>query len=130
MPAQGGFVSYPQQHSPDLAVVGGGVVGMSVAWKASRAGMHVTVYEHGELGSGTSRVAAGMLAPIAEAAFGESALLELNLDSAGRWPGFADELATASGQDTGYRRCGTLLVARDRDAAEALSREFKFRRTL
>jgi glycine oxidase len=130
MPAQGGFVSYPQQHSPDLAVVGGGAIGLSIAWSALRRGMRVAVYERGELGSGASGVAAGMLAPVAEAAFGEGALLDLNLDSAARWPDFAAELAAASGEDPGYRRCGTLLVARDRDAAEALARELEFRRSL
>ncbi|MDX6668265.1 MAG: glycine oxidase, partial [Solirubrobacteraceae bacterium] len=83
-----------------------------------------------ELASGASGVAAGMLAPVAEAAFGEGALLDLNLDGAARWPDFAAELAAASAEDPGYRRCGTLLVARDRDAAEALARELEFRRSL
>ncbi|MEA2160615.1 MAG: glycine oxidase, partial [Solirubrobacteraceae bacterium] len=87
-------MSYPQQqHSPDLAVVGGGVIGLSIAWSALRRGMRVAVYERGELASGASGVAAGMLAPVAEAAFGEGALLDLNLDGAARWPDFAAELA-------------------------------------
>ena len=79
--------------------------------------------ERGELGGGTSHVAAGMLAPVAETDAGERALLELGLRSARRWPSFAEELAAASDLDVGYRATGTLMLARDRDEAEALERE-------
>ena len=80
-----------------------------------------------ELGRGTSHVSAGMLAPISEADAGEEALLRLGLDSARVWPRFAEELREASGIDVDYRAHGTLLVARDRDEAEALDRELALR---
>jgi glycine oxidase len=80
-----------------------------------------------ELGRGTSHVSAGMLAPISEADAGEQALLRLGLESARRWPAFAQELREASGVDVDYRAQGTLLVARDRDEAEALERELALR---
>src|SRR3954462_7426418 len=80
------------------------------------------VLARGELGVGTSRVAAGMAAPGAEADAGERALLELGLRSAARWPQFAQELVDASDIDIDYRTCGTLMLARDRDEAEALAR--------
>jgi glycine oxidase len=88
------------------------------------------VYDRGELGAGTSRVAAGMLAPVAEADAGERALLELGLRSAQRWPAFAEELVAASAIDIDYRTCGTLMLARDRDEAEALERERDLRERL
>jgi glycine oxidase len=69
-----------------------------------------------------------MLAPISEADAGEQALLRLGLESARRWPAFAAELLEASGIDVDLRRQGTLLVARDRDEAEALDRELELRR--
>jgi glycine oxidase len=90
----------------------------------------VVVYERDEPGAATSRVAAGMLAPVAEADAGERALLELGLRSAERWPGFAQELVEASGMDIDYRTCGTLMLARDRDEAEALDRERDLRERL
>jgi glycine oxidase len=68
-----------------------------------------------------------MLAPVAEADAGERALLALGLDSARRWPAFAAELSEVSGIDIDYRTCGTLMVARDRDEAEALERERELR---
>jgi glycine oxidase len=68
-----------------------------------------------------------MLAPISEADAGERALLRLGLESARAWPAFAEELREASGIGVDYRRHGTLLVARDRDEAEALERELGLR---
>jgi len=130
MPAQGGVVSSAQQQSPDLVVVGGGVIGLAVAWRVAQRGLRTVLLERGGIGSGASGVAAGMLAPSSEAAFGEQLLLALNLDSARRWPAFAAELAERSGLDPGYRRCGTLLAARDADAAVALERELAFRESL
>jgi len=82
------------------------------------------------MGEGASHVAAGMLAPVTEADAGERALLELGLRSAHAWPGFAAELRDATGMDVGLRRCGTLVVARDRDEAEALERERELRARL
>ena len=110
-----------------VVVIGGGVIGLVVAWRAAQRGHAVCVLEGGELGGGTSRVAAGMLAPVTEADAGELALLELGLRSARMWPAFADELAAASGADPGLRRCGALVVARDGDEAAALERELALR---
>jgi glycine oxidase len=116
--------------TPDVVVVGGGVIGLAVAWRAAQRGLAVRVIERGELGGGASYVAAGMLAPVTEADPGELALLELGLRSAAEWPAFAAELTEASGHDPGLRRCGALVVARDRDEAEALERELELRREL
>jgi glycine oxidase len=71
------------------------------------------------------QVAAGMLAPTSEAEFGEHDLLQLGLESARRYEAFCAEL-----DDPGYRPIGTLVVARDRDEAEALDRRAEFRRGL
>jgi glycine oxidase len=114
----------------DVVVIGGGVIGLSVAWRAAQGGRRVCVIERGELGGGASHVAAGMLAPVTEADPGELALLELGLRSARAWPPFAAELERASGFDPGLRCCGALVVARDRDEAEALERELALRERL
>jgi glycine oxidase len=87
----------------------------------------VAVLDRGEFGRGTSHVSAGMLAPISEADAGEQALLRLGLESARAWPAFAAELTGASGVDVDLRTQGTLLVARDRDEAEALDHELALR---
>ena len=116
----------------DLAIVGGGAIGLAVAWRARAKGLSVTLLERGEIGRGTSYVAAGMLAPVAEVEFGEAgrAALELGLRSAELWPRFAAELEQASGADVGLRRTGTLVLARDEDEARELERQIAFRESL
>ncbi|HWE10590.1 MAG TPA: glycine oxidase ThiO [Solirubrobacteraceae bacterium] len=113
----------------DVAVIGGGAIGLSIAWRAAARGMDVVVLERGRAGKGTSHYAAGMLAPIAEVTPGEEPLLELGLRSAKLYPAFVAELLATAGVDTvGYTTSGTLLVARDADEAEALERELELRR--
>jgi glycine oxidase len=118
----------PEAH--DVVVVGAGVPGLAVAWRARTRGLRVLVLERDAPGAGASSVAAGMLAPVSEADAGERELLQLGLESARRWPSFAAELHDVTGVDVGYRTTGTLLVARDRDEAEALERELDLRARL
>ncbi|WP_435795651.1 glycine oxidase ThiO [Micromonospora luteifusca] len=94
---------------PDVAVVGAGPIGLAIAWRCAARGLRVVVHDPAP-GSGASAVAAGMLAPVAEAYFGERQLTELLLASAARWPTFAAELTEATGADIGYRTEGTLMV--------------------
>src|SRR4051812_42402463 len=128
MPAKRGADTPTSREAFDVAVVGGGVIGLAVAWRARGRGLRTCVLDRGALGHATTHVAAGMLAPISEADAGERALLALGLDSARRWPAFAAELQEASGLRVDHREQGTLLVARDRDEAEALQRELALRR--
>jgi glycine oxidase len=112
----------------DAIVVGGGVIGLACAWRAAQRGLDVVVLERARPGAGASNVAAGMLAPVGEATWGEDRLLELALDSHARWPEFAAELATATGRDVGYLELGALHVALDRDEAGELRRRFELMR--
>ncbi len=101
-------------HTSDVLVVGGGIIGLVTAWRAAQRGLAVAVVDP-EPGGGAARVAAGMLAAVTELHYGEQTLLGLNLESARRYPDFTDELTGLTGQDLGYRRCGTLAVALDAD---------------
>jgi glycine oxidase len=101
-----------------LAVVGGGVIGLSVAWRAAAAGYDVTVIDPSP-GRGASWVAGGMLAPVTEAWPGEEAALHLGEESLRRWPAFAASLS-ADGGDPGLSTAGTLVVALDRGDADQL----------
>jgi glycine oxidase len=111
--------------TPDVVVVGGGADGLSVAWRCATAGASVQVFDSSG-GRGASWAAAGMLAPVTEVHYGEEALLRLNLESAARYPAFVEELEQVSGRDTGYRRCGTLMVALDADENRAFDELFRF----
>src|SRR4051794_14285581 len=114
----------------DVVVSGAGVIGLAIAWRAAQAGRGVVVAERGEPGSGASHAAAGMLAPVTEADFGEQDLTALNLAAAERFPSFAAELEDQTAIATGYRQSGTLSIAVDRDQAEALERMQRFRASL
>jgi glycine oxidase len=113
-------MAHQREHS-DVLVVGGGVIGLAVAWRGAQRGMSVTLVDASTAGRAT-HAAAGMLAPITETKPTEEALLWLGLEAARQWPAFAAELLDASGQDIGYRTDGTLAVARDNDDKAELDR--------
>ncbi|MET7904281.1 glycine oxidase ThiO [Streptomyces sp. NPDC005355] len=98
----------------DALVLGGGIIGLVTAWRAAQRGLRTAVADPAP-GGGAAQVAAGMLAAVTELHYGEQTLLGLNLASARRYPDFVAELEEASGQDVGYRACGTLAVALDAD---------------
>ncbi|MFI9200782.1 glycine oxidase ThiO [Streptomyces sp. NPDC053048] len=102
------------RHTHDVLVIGGGVIGLVTAWRAAQRGLRTAVADPAP-GGGAAQVAAGMLAAVTELHYGEQTLLALNLASARRYPAFTAELEEASGQETGYRACGTLAVAFDAD---------------
>jgi len=114
----------------DAVFVGGGVIGLASAWRAARQGARVLVLERSEPPAGATNVAAGMLAPVGELTFGERVLLELTLASGALWADFAAEVEAAGGEATGFRRCGALHVALDRDEAGELRRHHDLQREL
>jgi glycine oxidase len=114
----------------DAVIVGGGVIGLASAWRAARRGLRVAVLERERPAAGATGVAAGMLAPVGEASWGEESLLEINLESLRRWPGFARELESDASVDVGFAECGALHVALDRDEAEELRRRHELHRRL
>jgi glycine oxidase len=127
MPAE---AKLSEQQSYDAVIVGGGVIGLSCAWRAARRGARVALIERSKPAAGATRVAAGMLAPVGELAFGEPELLKMTLEAAALYPDFVAELEEASGVSTAYRRDGALHVALDRDEAAELRRVHELQRSL
>ena len=104
----------------DVAVAGGGLIGLATAWRAAQRGLSVTVVDDSP-GTGASAAAAGMLAPVTEAGYREEALLRLGLASVQRWPAFAADVEAASGTPVGLRTAGTLVVGFDEDDVRELT---------
>jgi glycine oxidase len=98
--------------STDVIVLGAGAIGTAVAWRCAQRGLRVTVVDPAPA-DGAWRTAAGMLAPVTELHYAESALLRLNLDSLARYPAFAAAVSERSGLPTGFRACGTVSIAWD-----------------
>lgn len=118
-----------ERTTSDVLLVGGGVIGLSIAWRAAQRGLSVTVVDPNP-GGGASHYAAGMLAPVTEVHYGEESLLALNLTSARRYPSFVEELEDSSGTTVGYRQCGTLAVAFDADDRAALDDLHRYQASL
>ena len=111
-------------------IIGGGVIGLGIAWRLAHAGCSVTVYDRAEAGRGASWAAAGMLAAAVETEPGEEELLVLTLASQRMWPSFARELEAVSDISVGYRDEGTIVVALTRDDAEHLRHICDFQKSL
>jgi glycine oxidase len=128
---EGKVMGQPRSTRYDAVIIGAGLIGLASARRAAEHGLSVLVVDRcAELGGGASGVAAGMLAPVTEADFGEQALLQVNLAARERWPAFAAELEERTGLPSGYRETGALVVAADRDDVEELRRLHEFQRTL
>ncbi|MGO4385698.1 glycine oxidase ThiO [Specibacter sp. RAF43] len=110
----------PEIISTDVAVIGGGIVGLGIAWEAQCAGHAVTVIDPAPA-SGATFAAAGMLAPVSELHYQEEDLLELTLASAARWPEFVAPLMAAGHADTGFLTTPTLVLGADAADRTALA---------
>lgn len=91
-----------------VVIVGGGIMGMSVAVELAARGDAVTVLEKSVPGAEASSAAAGMLAPQLES-HGPGPMLTLGLASRALYPAWVRKLTQLSGGvETGYRECGAL----------------------
>jgi glycine oxidase len=115
-----------------VQVVGGGVIGLACAWELSHNGHEVTLVAPSPPPGrdGASWVAAGMLAPVTEAQFGESALTALLMEGARCWPAFAASLEEAAGHAIGYDTTGTVTVALDASDRASLDDLLAYQHTL
>jgi glycine oxidase len=98
--------------APRVVVIGGGIVGLAIAWEASRRGHRVTLVDPVPAG-GATHAAAGMLAPVSELHHQEESLLDLTLPSSDAYGRFTADLEAASGLGTGYHRTPTMVTAID-----------------
>ena len=91
----------------NVVIVGGGIMGLSIAVELGTRGDRVTVLEKSVPGAEASSAAAGMLAPQLEA-HGPGPVLTLGLESRKRWPAYVRRIEELSHLDAGYRECGAL----------------------
>ena len=110
---------------PDLLIIGGGVIGCSIAWQAARRGLRVQLIERGEIGREAVYAAGGMLAPLAEADRDDH-FLQLCRRSRALYPNFAANLAEATGIDVEYRTEGTLYLSLDQHDDEELESRYQW----
>ena len=112
-----------EESGADVAVVGGGVAGLSAARELARRGLSVILLENAEPGAEASCAAAGMLAPQAEADARDD-FFELLCASREMYPDFAEALREESGVDIELDRTGTLYLALNEEDEEEIGRRF------
>jgi glycine oxidase len=103
----------------DCLIVGGGVIGLAVAWQLALRGKSVRVVERQQVGREASWAGAGILPPACRDALAHP------LDQLRGWSfelheQWAEKLRLETGIDTGYRRCGGLYLARSVGEAASL----------
>jgi len=108
-----------------VVIVGGGIIGCSIAYYAAEAGARVTLLERSYLAAGASGVAAGMLAPQVEAPFADP-FFELALLGRGTHSPLAAQLMQDVGLDVEYRQTGILRVARTEAERAELQRQHRW----
>ncbi|HEU4363845.1 MAG TPA: FAD-dependent oxidoreductase, partial [Candidatus Krumholzibacteria bacterium] len=116
--------------NPRVIIVGGGAIGLAIAWRLACEGAAVTVVDRGLAGRAASWVAAGMLAPISEASFDDHNHVAFARTSMARFPSFVAELERDADVPVSLDTRGTLVVARDRDDAEYIRRAYEYRRAI
>lgn len=107
---------------PEIVVIGGGIIGCSIARRLAKEGRKVAVIEKGQPGREASWAAAGMLAPLAETAQSVSEPLTRLLEAShALYPDFVRELEEETGRDIAYQKSGSLMVATDYKEAALLA---------
>jgi glycine oxidase len=107
----------------DVLVVGGGVIGMSIAESLAIEGLRVRVFESERVGSGASGAAAGMLAPLSEARE-DGPLLRLGMEGLHRLGLLCDRLKDETGIDPELEASGLVQIAMsEAEAASLINRK-------
>jgi glycine oxidase len=108
-------------HSPDIIIVGAGIIGCATAYELASRGAHVQILDARDVGLGATQASAGVLAPYIEA-HDDSPLLGLATKSLSLYDDFIARLRHDAHGPTQYFRTGTLETAADEAALERLKR--------
>jgi glycine oxidase len=98
--------------SPDILIIGGGVIGLTTAYFLARDGARVTIVDKGDMGQEASWAGAGILTP-AEVDRARAPEEQFLARSIGLFPQLSAELRERTGIDNGYLQCGGIELVED-----------------
>ena len=110
---------------PDIVLIGGGVIGLSIAFELATRGASVRVLDQGLLGQESSWAGAGMITP-GNPLGAKSPETRLRAESFVLWPDWAARLREESGIETGFARCGSIELSPERSASDVAAVAAKF----
>jgi len=124
------FLLGASSNSSRIIIVGGGVIGLSIAWRLARENTRdeILLLDANRAGEGTSRVSAGMIAPIAEAGFEDPHFIKFARLSRERYRAFVSEVSRDADMPVVLGEEGSIIVAIHRDDVEAMRRVYEHRR--
>ncbi len=108
-----------QQHgkTSDICIVGGGVIGLTLAYLLAKEKLLVTLIDKGDLGQEASWAGAGII-PAGNPRKARSAMAKWRAQAVSFFPDFSAELKALTGIDNGYWQCGGLELRSSSDQLE------------
>ncbi len=105
----------------DVLIIGGGLIGLSIAWHLADHGIHAVVLERDTVGSGASGAATGLLAPVtASGRFGH--MVDFGIESLQYYSEFLSFVREESQQEIELQTAGLMRIAIDSGAEAMLSK--------
>ena len=105
-------------------IVGGGIIGLSIARELNKLGYEITILEKNLLGRGASWTAGGMLAPQAEGLTGD--FLNFSVESREMYKEFVQQIEKETGHEVSYYECGIVCPAFSEKEMENLSKRVDY----
>ncbi len=99
-------------------IIGGGIIGLSIARLLIKNGYSVTIIDQSMLGRGASWAAGGMLAPLAEGLTGP--FLKFAVESRDMYKSFVEEIQKESGDNVGFWECGVIYPVFSEEEKETI----------
>jgi glycine oxidase len=103
--------------SPDFCIVGGGVIGLTLAYLLAKEKVHVTVIDQRDMGREASWAGAGIL-PAGNPRRAKSPMGKFRAQAVSFFPDFSAELKSLTGIDNGYWNCGGIELRLNADQLE------------
>jgi len=102
------------RRTPDVTIVGGGIIGCTLAWELTQLGASVEILERREIGQEASWASAGIISPPGPR---HASRTDLALSAFRRYPDLIPQIEELSGMSAGYRRTGEVDLGTDADTS-------------